>query len=210
MVGRFTLCGDRTLILLVFAAGDAALPVTLEAQKAMLLDVYGHDGWECPRIMAELDRTEELYLDRVSQIRMPNWSRGRIALVGDAAFCVSLLAGQGSALAMISAYVLAGELGAAEGRYQQAFARYEALLRSYIGAKQRGAERFAGAFAPKTRAGMWFRNLVIKAFAVPGLARLAVGRDIADALQLPCYGWPSLDQVTAAELFIPIHGDRMA
>jgi 2-polyprenyl-6-methoxyphenol hydroxylase-like FAD-dependent oxidoreductase len=77
---------------------------------------------------------------RVSQIRMPNWSRGRIALVGDAAFCVSLLAGQGSALAMISAYVLAGELGAAEGRYQHAFARYEALLRSYIGAKQRGAE----------------------------------------------------------------------
>ena len=87
---------------------------------------------------------------------------------------------------------------AAEGRYQQAFARYEALLRSYIGAKQRGAERFAGAFAPKTRAGMWFRNLVIKAFAVPGLARLALGRDIADALQLPCYGWTSLDQVTAA------------
>ena len=210
MVGRFTLRGDRTLFLLAFAADHAALPVTLDAQKAMLRDVYGHDVWECPRILAELDRTDEFYLDRVSQIRMPNWSRGRIALVGDAAFCVSLLAGQGSALAMISAYVLAGELGAAEGRYQHAFARYEALLRSYIGAKQRGAERFATAFAPKTRAGMWFRNLVIKAFAVPGLARLAVGRDIADALQLPCYGWPSLDQVTAAELFIPIHGDRMA
>ena len=94
--------------------------------------------------------------------------------------------------------VLAGELGAAEGRYQRAFARYEALLRSYIGAKQRGAERFAGAFAPKTRAGMCFRDLVIKAFAIPGLARLAVGRDIADVLQLPSYGWPSLDQVTAA------------
>ena len=54
------------------------------------------------------------------------------------------------------------------------------------------------AFAPKTRAGMCFRDLVIKAFAIPGLARLAVGRDIADVLQLPSYGWPSLDQVTAA------------
>jgi len=53
MVGRFTLCGDRTLFLLVFAAGDAALPVTLEAQKAMLRDVYGHDVWECPGILAE-------------------------------------------------------------------------------------------------------------------------------------------------------------
>ena len=80
------------------------------------------------RFLAELERTEELYFDSVSQIRMQNWSRGRIALVGDAAFCVSLLAGQGSALAMISAYVLAGELAAASGRYQQAFARYDSAV----------------------------------------------------------------------------------
>ena len=72
---------------------------------------------------------------------MPNWSRGRIALVGDAAFCVSLLAGQGSALAMIAAYVLAGELAATQGRYQEVFVRYERLLRTSIEMKQRGAER---------------------------------------------------------------------
>ena len=99
---------------------------------------------------------------------------------------------------MISAYVLAGELAASQGRYQQAFGRYETLLRSYIGTKQRGAERFAGAFAPKTRLGLAARNLVIRAFAIPGLARLAVGRDIADTLQLPDYRWPSLDAVVAA------------
>ncbi|WP_244482735.1 hypothetical protein [Mesorhizobium sp. Root102] len=57
----------------------------------------------------------ELYFDSVSQIRMNSWSQGRIALTGDAAFCLSLLAGQGSALAMISAYVLAGELFRADG-----------------------------------------------------------------------------------------------
>jgi 2-polyprenyl-6-methoxyphenol hydroxylase-like FAD-dependent oxidoreductase len=198
MVGRFTLRDDRTLFLFVFAAEDPSLPATLDAQKTMLRDVYGHRRWECREILAELDRTDELYLDNVSQIRMPNWSRDRIALVGDAAFCVSLLAGQGSALAMISAYVLAGELAASQGRYQQAFARYETLLRSYIGTKQRGAERFAGAFAPKTRLGLATRNLVIRAFAIPGMARLAVGRDIADALQLPDYRWPSLDAVAAA------------
>jgi 2-polyprenyl-6-methoxyphenol hydroxylase-like FAD-dependent oxidoreductase len=128
---------------------------------------------------------------------MPGWSRGRVALVGDAAFCVSLLAGQGSALAMISAYVLAGELAAAGGDHRQAFAQYEARLRSYIGAKQRGAERFAGAFAPKTRVGLHIRNLVIKAFAIPGLARFAVGRDIADSIQLPHYSWPLLDRLAA-------------
>src|SRR5579871_3541156 len=192
MVGRFTLRGDRTLFLFVFAAPETTLLTSLDRQKAMLRAIYGCDGWECPAILTELDRTDELYIENVSQIRMPAWSRGRVALVGDAAFCVSLLAGQGSALAMISAYALAGELAAAKGRYQQAFGRYETLLRSYIAAKQRGAERFASVFAPKTSAGLSFRNLVIRAFAIPGLARLTVGRDIADTLQLPNYQWPSL------------------
>jgi 2-polyprenyl-6-methoxyphenol hydroxylase-like FAD-dependent oxidoreductase len=198
MVGRFTLHDDRTLFLFVFASTNASLPDPLDEQKGLLRQVYGRDGWECERILAELDRANELYFDNVSQIRMPYWSRGRIGLVGDAAFCVSLLAGQGSALAVISAYVLAGELIAAEGRYQEAFARYEALLRTYIELKQRGAARFAATFAPGTRAGLLFRNLLIKAFAIPGLSKLAVGRDIADVLPLPNYRWPSLDQSTAA------------
>jgi 2-polyprenyl-6-methoxyphenol hydroxylase-like FAD-dependent oxidoreductase len=198
MVGRFTLHDNRTLFLFVFASTSASLPGSLHEQKRLLREVYGRGGWECERIVAELDRANELYFDSVSQIRMPNWSRGRVGLVGDAAFCVSLLAGQGSALAMISAYVLAGELAAREGRYHEAFARYEALLRTYIEAKQRGAERFAAAFAPATPAGLLFRNLVIKAFAIPGLSKLVVGSDIADILPLPDYGWPSLSQLTAA------------
>jgi 2-polyprenyl-6-methoxyphenol hydroxylase-like FAD-dependent oxidoreductase len=86
MIGRFTLHDDRTLFLFVFAADDASLPTTLGAQKAMLRHVYGHGRWECQRILAELDRTDELYFDKVSQIRMPKWSQGRVALVGDAAF----------------------------------------------------------------------------------------------------------------------------
>ena len=190
MVGRFTLRDDRTLLLFVFADEQACLPETLRARKAILRKVYAGSGWECTDILDSLDETDELYFDRVSQIRMPNWSRGRIALVGDAAFCVSLLAGQGSALAMISAYILAGELAAAHGRYHEAFARYDALLREYIGRKQRAAEGFARAFAPKTRAGMLFRNLVIRTFAIPGLARLVAGRNITDTLDVPDYSWP--------------------
>jgi 2-polyprenyl-6-methoxyphenol hydroxylase-like FAD-dependent oxidoreductase len=193
MLGRFTLRDDRTLFLFVFIARREELPTTLDAQKALLRDLYRHDGWECGEVLDELELTDALYFDSVSQIRMPHWSRGRVALVGDAAFCVSLLAGQGSALAMISSYVLAGELAAAHDQHELAFGRYEALLRSYISRKQRAAERFAGAFAPRTRFGLSFRNLVVKAFAVPGLARLAIGSDIADALQLPAYSWPSLN-----------------
>ena len=198
MLGRFTLRDNRTLFLFVFITSEAELPATLDAQKALLRDRYRNGGWECTKVLCELEQTAELYFDSVSQIRMQNWSRVRTALVGDAAFCVSLLAGQGSALAMISAYVLAGELAAARGQHQLAFARYETLLRSYISAKQRGAERFAGAFAPRTQFGLSFRNLVVKAFALPGLARLTVGRDIADSVELPKYSWPSLNQRVTA------------
>ena len=83
------------------------------------------------------------------------------------------------------------------GGTKQAFGKYEAFLRAYINTKQQGAERFAAVFAPKTRWGLWFRNQVIKAFAIPGLARLAVGRDIIDTLQLPDYRWPSRCQFTS-------------
>jgi len=194
MVARFALHDDRTLFLFVFVAdaGSTKAMTDLSAQKAVLRERFGTDRWECQRILGELDRTQDLYFDRVSQIKMKRWSKGRVALVGDAAFCVSLMAGQGSALAMTAAYVLAGEIAKGGGRHDEAFGKYEGLLRAYIGSKQQGAERFAAAFAPKTRFGLFLRNQVIKAFAVPRLARLAFGRDIIDTLQLPDYGWPAL------------------
>jgi 2-polyprenyl-6-methoxyphenol hydroxylase-like FAD-dependent oxidoreductase len=192
MIGRFTLRDDRTLFLFVFAADGDSLPATLDEQKALLRRRYAAGKWECPAILSELDRATEVYFDPVSQIRMTNWSKGRVVLLADAAFCVSLLAGQGSALAMISAYVLAGELAAAGGQYRQAFDAYEARLRPFIETKQRGAERFAGAFAPKTRWGLRFRNEVVKAFSIPGLARLVIGREIIDTLRLPDYDFRSV------------------
>ena len=187
MLGRFTLRDNRTLFLFVFASGSEHLPVTLEQRKDQLRAQYGNDKWECARILEELDGAQDIYFDRVSQIKMPSWSSGRIALIGDAAFCVSLLAGQGSALAMASAYMLAGELADAGGQYRQAFEKYESSMRAFINAKQRGAERLGGAIAPKTHWGLWFRNQVIRAFSIRGLATLAVGREIVDKLQLPTY-----------------------
>ena len=190
MFGRFALHDDRTLFLFVFAFDGTSQDLNTAEQKAILRERFGEGSWECPRVLAELDRIENLYFDRVSQIKMECWSRGRVALVGDAAFCVSLMAGQGAALAMTAAYVMAGELVKASGRHEEAFRNYEALLRGYIGSKQRGAERFSSAFAPRTRWGLFMRNQVIKASAVPGLARLAFGRDIVDKLPLPDYRWP--------------------
>jgi 2-polyprenyl-6-methoxyphenol hydroxylase-like FAD-dependent oxidoreductase len=97
---------------------------------------------------------------------------------------------------MTAAYVLAGELEKAEGRHEEAFRNYERLLQAYIGSKQKVAERLSAAFAPKSRWGLFLRNQMIRACAIPGLARFAFGRDIVDTLQLPKYGRPGREPIT--------------
>jgi 2-polyprenyl-6-methoxyphenol hydroxylase-like FAD-dependent oxidoreductase len=189
-VGRFALHGDRTLFLFVLARdfGHSSYPHIVDAQKWFLRDAFAKDEWEMPQILAALDSCTEFYFDRVSQIRMDAWSRGRVGLIGDAASCVSLLAGQGSALAMTAAYVLAEELDIANGDYQAAFRRYEELLRPYSVGKQNAAMRFASSFAPKTRLGLALRHLVMRTFRIPMIAKFAIGGDlVADQLKLPQY-----------------------
>src|ERR1700752_4566382 len=117
--------------------------------------MYDDGKWETSRILAELGRAKDLYFDRVSQIKMPTWSQGRVALAGDAAFCVSLMAGQGGALAMTAAYVLAGGLAKTGQRQEEAFRNYEGILRTFIESKQQVAARLASAFVPKTHWGLY-------------------------------------------------------
>ena len=191
MVGRLALKDDMTLFLLVLVVepGEAEDADGAPEQKALLAARLATMRWEATCIVSALKATTNLYFDRVSQIRLERWSKGRIALVGDAAFCPSLLAGQGSALAMTASYVLAGELARCEAGYAQGFERYEALLRPFLDAKQRGAKNLAVVFAPRTRLGLFFRNVLIRATVIPGLSRLAFGREITDRLILPQYDW---------------------
>ena len=122
-----------------------------------------------------------------SQVRTEGWSQERVTLIGDAAFCPSLLAGQGSALAMIAAYVLAGELAEAP-THQEGLRRYEERLHILMTAKQRAAASLATAFAPKTRFGIFLRNQISKLFAVPFIADTVMGASLTDRLDLPHYG----------------------
>ena len=190
-VGRFTLRGDRTFFLFTFADEDAVGPSELPSQKVLLRKRFGKSGWECPQILDALDATQDLYFDRVSQIRMDDrealWSQGRVTLVGDAASCVSLLAGQGTALAMVASYILAGELHRANGDYAEAFARYQGLFAPFVRDKQKAALRFAGFFAPKSQLSLFLRNQVMKLLDISWIADLAIGRDIADKIPLPEY-----------------------
>ncbi len=188
-VSRFAMRGDRTLFLFVWrddSGADAAAHVLTERREAVQRRFGGMD-WETTNILHEIEASDDLYFDRVSQIRMKTWTKDRIALVGDAAFCPSLLAGEGSALAMTAAYVLAGELQRANWAHGEAFASYERMLRPFIEQKQKAAAQFAASFAPKTQFGITLRNWVTRAFAIPGVADLFIGSSLKDDFVLPNY-----------------------
>jgi 2-polyprenyl-6-methoxyphenol hydroxylase-like FAD-dependent oxidoreductase len=192
-VARFAMRNDRTMFLFTFVEKGPASPpaVDIQSQKAVLRRRWSRSGWECSQILDALDAANELYFDRVSQIRMDGerglWTRGRVTLIGDAASCVSLLAGQGSALAMIAAYILAGELASSPRDYAAAFARYEDLFSPFVRAKQKAALRFAGIFAPKSTISMFLRNQIMKLLTIPLVADVFVTRDLRDDIELPNY-----------------------
>lgn len=180
---------DRSAFLFVFAEPEVLRIERHDqtAQKEVLQKRFSGDRWESQEILRFLVEAEELYFDAVSQIQMPTWSRGRVALVGDAAYCPSLLAGEGSAFAMLGAYILAGELHKADGDYERAFAVYEARLRDFIERKQKAAAGIAGSFVPKTSLGLAARNAILKLTAIQPLG-LAVTRFMfGEAFELPQY-----------------------
>lgn len=190
-VARFSMRDDLTMFLFIFKNDGLEETESLPAQKALLRKRFGASGWECPQILDALDATDDLYFDRVSQVRMSPrqglWTRGRVTLVGDAAFCPSLLAGQGSALAMVAAYILAGELHRADGDYAAAFRRYQDLFGPFVLRKQKAALRLAGTFAPKSKFGLFVRNRVFNLLTIPWIANFAAGRDLVDKIALPDY-----------------------
>ncbi|HYY30312.1 MAG TPA: FAD-binding domain [Chthoniobacterales bacterium] len=187
-VARFAMRDDRTMFLFVFADAKSRYDEQPGIdRKDILRAEFGEAGWECPQILEAMESCGDIYFDRVSQIRMETWSQGRVSLVGDAAFCPSLLAGQGSALAIIGAYVLAGELSRTASRPNKAFQRYEQQLRPFIASKQDAAVRLSGSFAPKTRFGIFLRNQITETFKLPFVAELAMGPSLLDRIDLPDY-----------------------
>jgi 2-polyprenyl-6-methoxyphenol hydroxylase-like FAD-dependent oxidoreductase len=101
-------------------------------QQQVLTNVYEGIGWEVPRLLKLAPSAPDFYFDAAAQIHMAHWSQGRVVLVGDAGYCASPMSGQGTSLALIGAYVLAGELAAASGAYQTAFRQYEKELRPFV------------------------------------------------------------------------------
>jgi 2-polyprenyl-6-methoxyphenol hydroxylase-like FAD-dependent oxidoreductase len=183
---RLSLPDDLTLFLFSVRHHGTVPTDDPLAQQALLRDILADKGWETPAMLEVMPRAETFYFDTVSQIRMPRWTRGRVALVGDAAACPSFLAGQGSALAMVEAYTLAAELarGSDHGR---AFARYEQRLAPLLRSKQDAATRLGLAFAPASRFQLLVRNTMMRLMGLPKIADLAMGRSFRDAVELPTF-----------------------
>ncbi|MBL1076028.1 FAD-dependent monooxygenase [Nocardia sp. 2] len=132
------------------------------AQKRIVTEKFAGMGWKVPEMLAELQDLDTFYLDSISHVQMDEFVKGRVALIGDAGYG-NTLAGFGTGLAVVGAYVLAGELAAAGGDYEVAFARYQEILKRYM-RKSDGSN--PGPFlAPKTAVGIKFRNWFVGSWA---------------------------------------------
>ncbi|MDG3010147.1 FAD-binding monooxygenase [Rhodococcus sp. D2-41] len=127
----------------------------VDEQRRLIADRFAGVGWQAPALIDAAQLAEDFYFDAIVQVQMDRWSRGRIVLVGDAGYCPCPLTGMGTSLALVGAYVLAGELDRADGDLHRAFVRYEEVLRPYV---ERGQELPGGGmrmYAPKS--GLWIR-----------------------------------------------------
>jgi 2-polyprenyl-6-methoxyphenol hydroxylase-like FAD-dependent oxidoreductase len=114
-------------------------------------------GWEVPRLLAALETADDLYFDQICRVDIKPWSRGRIALVGDAA-CGATIGGMGNGTALVAAYALAGELAAADGDHTVAFPRYQTLIGPFARRAQRGGGGTGRFLAPRTAHGLAIRD----------------------------------------------------
>lgn len=129
-----------------------------EQHKRLLTSAFADVSWRVPDLLEHVRTAEDLYFDSVSQVRLPRWWNGRVALLGDAGSCVSLF-GDGSTLAMTGAFTLAEELASSPDDPQAAFRRYETMHRRLVEPKQRNVGQAAALLVPTTRLGILARNL---------------------------------------------------
>jgi 2-polyprenyl-6-methoxyphenol hydroxylase-like FAD-dependent oxidoreductase len=119
--------------------------------KQLLAEAFASEAWGVPRLLEKMHTSSDLYFDAVSQISMESWSHGRAVLLGDAGYSSALLPGQGTRLAMMGAYILAGELKVALGGQRLAFARYEQVFRPIVSRVQNRREPVPGSWFPQRK-----------------------------------------------------------
>lgn len=167
---------------------DGQAELDRPAQEALLRERFAGAGWQTQRILDAMPGAP-MYYESLAQVKAPSWSRGRVVLLGDAAWAPSPMAGLGASLALIGPYVLAGELARTPDDPRAAAARYEEVLRPYVERVQElppGTPRVAH---PRTELGVRVLRLGQKIAAGPlGSAVQAVVPSVPDDFELPDYG----------------------
>ena len=132
-----------------------------EQRLPRLRQVFAEMGWITPQLLADVPTPESIFMDAVIQIQMPTWHQGRVALVGDACGCPTLISGQGASLAMGGAYLLAEALHETAD-YQEAFLRYKQRMRPHVQVLQKSARGFAKTFLPGSPLGLFLQQMMMK------------------------------------------------
>ena len=164
----------------------------LDEQRQILLNRFAGAGWECDALLAAAEEADDFYFDSFAQVHMPSWSSGRVALVGDAGYCASPLSGMGTSLALVGAYILAGELGPADSldaeRIQTALAHYQTKMRPYVD-KCQDLPNTLDRFAPKSSSDIAINAAVMKWMQRWPFRPLAARAwfTAADSIDLPTY-----------------------
>lgn len=154
-------------------------------QRRLTAQVFAGDGWHIPQMLAALEQAPDLYFDSIQQVRMPSWHKGRVALVGDAAYGPSFLTGQGTSLALAGAYVLASEIARHQG-HTAAFAAYQHRMRPYVEANQAMVEQGQMMIIPTSAAQLDDRNAALGGL-LAGADGSAEGETAHEALDLADY-----------------------
>ena len=189
-VARFPMHDDRMLffVLLRDEYLKGRVPASHAERQAALTGALADIGWESAAILSAVNQADDIYFDSISQIRMDAWAKGRVALIGDAAACPSLIAGEGAGFALAEAYVLAGELHRHDGDTEAAIAQYQARLKAVVARKQKLAESLVASFVPRTALGVRARDYATLLMRLPVFPRILMGRYFHDETALPAYG----------------------
>jgi len=160
-------------------------------QQEILARAFDGVGWHVPALLDQMAAADDFYFDSVGQVRLDRWSAGRVALIGDAGYAAGP-GGNGTGTAVIAAYALAGELAAARGDYQAAFARYEQLLRPYVARGQKQARGGRDFLAPATARQIRQRDRFFRLLSYLPAKRLIryLSARTATAIKLPEYPQP--------------------
>ncbi|MGH3948276.1 MAG: FAD-dependent monooxygenase [Pseudonocardiaceae bacterium] len=167
MMGFYGLRDGRVAVFTVHQEPDPTLP---DDARTAVQDAYASLGWVAPAALEECPEPADIYYDQVAQVEVPQWSRGRVTLAGDACQAVSLLAGQGASLAVAGAYLLAEHLANTES-VDEALARYQEQWQPIVTVKQEAGRRGIEWFLPSTTTRLWMRRIVLNLSAVRGLDR---------------------------------------